>query len=103
MKISREDWGRVLEKARDITEAAKPPADPMHEVHLEGMMTLLDELEVKYGRRSQIIATRADYLEDRSRRLELYQQALDLAKECHDVNEINEILDSINHLDDDDD
>ena len=59
---------------------------------------LLDELEAKYGPQSQILATRADYLEDFSERRTLYSQALDLAKKSHDTQEIAEIMDSIKHL-----
>jgi hypothetical protein len=47
MKISRQDWERVIEKACDIANATENEGDPMFGVHLEGMMTLLDELEAK--------------------------------------------------------
>lgn len=97
MKISGEDWGRVVEKAREVTEASKPPPDPMYEVHREGMITLLDELEAKYGPQSKILATRADYLDSRSQRRALYLQALDLAKKCNDADKIKEIIDSLAH------
>lgn len=102
MKISREDWDRVVKKAHEVTEAAETSEDPMYEVHREGMMTLLDELEAKYGPQSQILATRADYLDDLAERRRLYHEALDLARKCHDADEVSEILDSIRHLENDD-
>jgi hypothetical protein len=98
MKISREDWERVIEKACDIANATENDGDPMHAVHLEAMMALLDELEAKYGPQSRILATRADYLEGFPERRALYEQALDLAKKADDVEEIEEIMDSINQL-----
>lgn len=98
MKISRQDWERVIEKACDIANAAENDGDPMYEVHVESMMALLDELAAKYGPQSKILATRADYLESFSNRRALYEQALDLAKKVHDMKEIKEIQDSINQL-----
>jgi hypothetical protein len=68
MKIHRDDWKRVLEKACDIANATETEDDPMYEVYREAMMTLLDELESRYGRQSRILATRADYLESASDR-----------------------------------
>ncbi|MDH5669965.1 MAG: hypothetical protein OEY86_18340 [Nitrospira sp.] len=98
MKISRQDWERVIEKACDIANATESDGDPVYEVHVESMMALLDELTAKYGPQSQILATRADYLESFSERRALYEQALDLAKKAHDMKEIEEIQDSINQL-----
>ena len=80
MKIHRDDWERVLEKACDIANAAETEDDPMYEVHLEGMMTLLDELESRYGCQSRILATRADYLENTSDRRALGQGCGDLQR-----------------------
>jgi hypothetical protein len=70
----------------------------MYEVHVEGMMALLDELEAKYGQQSRILATRADYLESFPERRALYEQALDLARKAHDGQAIEEILDSMSEL-----
>lgn len=99
MKISSQDWERVIDKACDIANATENEEDPMFAVHLEGMMTLLDELEANYGPQSQILATRADYVDDFSERRTLYQQAFDLAKKAEDTKEIEEIMDSIKQLD----
>jgi hypothetical protein len=49
MKIHRRDREQVAEKVCDIANATETDADPMYAVHVEGMMRLLDELEVKYG------------------------------------------------------
>jgi hypothetical protein len=98
MKISRQDWEGVLEKACDIANATENDGDPIYEVHVESMMGLLDELEAKYGPQSKILATRADYLESFSERRALYDQALGLAKTARDTKEIEEIQDSINQL-----
>jgi hypothetical protein len=99
MKILREDWERVFDKACDIANATEEAADPMYAVHLEGMMRLLDELERKYGQQSRILATRADYLESFSERRALYERALELATNAHDTGEMEEIMDSLNRLD----
>jgi hypothetical protein len=98
MKICRADWERVLEIAYDIANATESNADPMLAVHVDRMMILLDELEAKYGPQSQILATLADYLDDVGERRLLYEQALDLARKAEDTNEIEEIMDSINEL-----
>lgn len=98
MKICRQDWESVIEKACDIANATENDGDPMYAVHVEGMMVLLDELAAKYGPQSRILATRADYLESFSERRALYEQALDLARMAHDMKEIEEIQDSINKL-----
>jgi len=98
MKISREDWERVIEKACDIVNATESDSDPMYAVHVEGMMALLDKLEAKYGPQSRILAARADYMESFPERRALYEQALGLARKAHDVEEIEEIMDSINQL-----
>jgi hypothetical protein len=98
MKIRRQDWDRVIEKACDIANATKTDADPMYAVQVEGMMRLLDELEAKYGPQSRILATRADYLDSFSERRALYEQALELARDAHDTEETEEIMDSINQL-----
>jgi hypothetical protein len=79
VKICRQDWEQVIEKACDIANATKDEDDPMYEVHVESMMRLLDELEATYGPQSRILATRADYVESSSERRALYVQALDLA------------------------
>jgi len=98
MKIHRDDWERVLEKACDIANATETEDDPMYEVHLEGMMTLLDELESQHGCQSRILATRADYLENTSDRRALYEQALDVAVKDGGTEEIEEIQDSLEQL-----
>src|ERR1035441_43591 len=98
MKILRHDWERVVEKACVIANATENDRDPMFEVHVAGMMTHLDELEAKYGPQSRILATRADYLDSVSERRALYEQALELARQAGDTEEIEEIMDSINQL-----
>ncbi len=99
MKISRKDWGRVHQKACDIANASESDDTGMITVHTKSMMEILDELEAKYGPRSQILATRADYLEDVSERRSLYLRALDLARIAQDPKEIELITDSIQQLD----
>ena len=101
MSICRQDWERVVEKAAQITNATETGGDPMYEVHLEAMMTLLDELEAKYGPKPAILATRADYSHEFSQKRTLFKQALDLARQEQDTEEIEEILDSISQLDED--
>jgi len=98
MNLSRHDWERVTQKACEIANATEKEADPMFGVHIEGMMTLLDELEAKYGPQSQILATRADYLDGVLERRRLYEQALHLAEQAHDTKEIEEIMDSLKQL-----
>ena len=100
MKIPRERWERVIEKACEIANATEHDDDPMYEVHVQSMMTLLDELETEYGPQSRILATRADYMENVSEQRALYAQALDLATKANDANEIEKIMDSINQLGD---
>lgn len=98
MRICRQEWERVIEKACDIANTTTDEDDPMYAMHVESMMRLLDELEAKYGPQSRILATRADYIESSSERRALYAQALDLARKAQDVDEIEEITDSIHQL-----
>jgi hypothetical protein len=98
MKICRQDWERVVEKACAVANATENDGDPMFEVHVAGLVTLLDELEAKYGPQSRILATRADYLDSVSERRVLYERALELARKAGDTEEIEEIMDSINQL-----
>jgi hypothetical protein len=98
MRIPRQDWERVIEKGCDIANATESDGDPMYAIHVEAMLTLLDELQAKYGPQSRILATRADYTESLAERRALYEEALDLARKARDVEEIEEIMDSINQL-----
>ncbi len=54
MKISHQDWERVIAKACDIVNATEGEGDPRYAFHVEGMMALLDELEAKCGCQSRI-------------------------------------------------
>jgi hypothetical protein len=101
MKISREDWSQVREKASEILNASEADDRTMVEVHTNGLMEILADLEGKYGRIPAILATRADFLDDYAERKALYLEALDLAIRAGDGDEILEIKDSMEMMEQD--
>jgi hypothetical protein len=101
MKIPREDWDRVHEAALLIVNASEADDRTMVEVHTNGMMEILADLEGKYGRIPAILATRADFLDDYAERKALYLEALDLAIRAGDEDEILEIKDSMEMMEQD--
>ena len=98
--ITKDAWGRVLEKACDIANAATADDDVLLEVHTARMLELLDEMELEFGMHSKILDTRADYLEDPEQRRDLYLRALALARQADDSDEVDTILESLKNLED---
>lgn len=93
--LTKEAWSHVMEKACDIANAVMRDDDVMVEVYTVQMLKLLDEMEEEYGNHTQLLATRADYLENDEERRALFEKALVLAKERGDQAEVDEILDSL--------
>ena len=98
-RIAKLDWDRVHELACEIANATSQDDNVLAESKTEILMCVLKELEAKYGARSRITATIADYAED-GRQLSLYREALSQAKAEGDVENENLILDSLAEIDD---
>ena len=96
--ISKSAWNRVHEKACDVANGARSDNDPMYEFYREQMLEILDELETEFGAQSQILDTRADYIDDPHERRRLYTSALELARAQNDEDEIKVVLQSIRNL-----
>jgi hypothetical protein len=99
--ITKEAWERVIEKACDIANATRTEADPMYDVFREQMLEILDEIEAEFGVHSEILDSRADYLDDPVERRRLYMMALGLAREQKDLDQVEVVLQSLLDLDDD--
>ena len=100
--ISTDDWDAVHDLALKIANAE---AGANANVYTNQLLHYLDELEVKYGVLPSILATRADYVEDRAEAGRLLRQAYLVAEAAHDTSNMKEIADSLKelHLEDMDD
>jgi hypothetical protein len=98
--ITKKAWHGIHLKACDIGNAIMNEDETMRTIFIQQMHEMLDDLERQFGTHPQIMATRADFLDDREERLRLYEAALKLARERGDSFEVVEILDSLEHLDD---
>ena len=74
--ISTEEWDRVHAAAVDIVNATVVEDDVLCAHHTQRLLDILDELEVTYGRIPSILDTRADYTDDPSVAISLYEEAL---------------------------
>ena len=74
--ISTEEWDRVHEAAVDIVNASAVDDDVLCAHHTQRLLDILDELEVIYGRIPSILDTRADYTDEPSVAIALYEEAL---------------------------
>ena len=74
--ISTEDWDRVHVAAVDIVNASAVEDDVLCAHHTQRLLDILDELELTYGRIPSILDTRADYTDDPSEAIALYEEAL---------------------------
>jgi hypothetical protein len=93
--ISQQDWDLVHELAVDVVNAADDDRD-QHRHHL---LQYLDELEVRYGPRPSILATRADYLDDNDPlREELLRNAHALAESIGDERNLLYVAESLVEL-----
>lgn len=93
--LTKEAWSKVHLAALDVTNAMLRNDSLMADVYRSHLLGVLDELEAEFGKHSQILATKADFLMNPSERKVLYKQALDLAETKGDEHEIEEILDSL--------
>jgi len=97
-KITAEAWSRVHEKALNIVNASRRDDFLMVDVFTEQMLELLTELDETFGPSPILMATRADYLQDKLERKNLYEAALSLARSQGDNDEVLEISDSLQSL-----
>ena len=97
--ITKEAWAKLHQKACDLANAVISGDTVMADVHQDYLFEILDDLETEFGIHPEIIATRADYVDDESERRRLYLLALELAQERGDSFEKREILDSLRKLD----
>jgi hypothetical protein len=92
--IAKSDWDCVHELACEIANATTQEDDVLTESKTEALMSLLKDLEAKYGTCSRITATVADYA-DEGRRLSLYREALSQAKAEGDAENVKIVLESL--------
>lgn len=74
--ISTEEWDRVHEVAVDIVNASAIRDDVLCAHHTQRLFDILDALETIHGRIPSILDTRADYTDDPTVAIALYEEAL---------------------------
>lgn len=94
-RIAKADWDRVHELACEIVNAFSVNDDVLAASKREALMSVLQELELKYGPCSTITATVADFTEEEGERSRLYQKALRQVKAEGDAEGERLILESI--------
>ena len=94
--ISRGDWEMVHQCAVDIATAADD--DVASQQSTRRLLQMLERLEHRYGPLPSILATRADYTEDASGRLALYQAAYDVASSREDARNLVWVASSLAEL-----
>jgi hypothetical protein len=77
--ISTEEWDRVHTVAVDIVNASAIEDAVLCAHHTERLFDILDELEAIYGRIPSILDTRADYTDDPTVAITLYEEALSVS------------------------
>ena len=92
--ISSEDWDRLHDLALKIVNAP----DDEDQVWLDELFRCLAQLREKYGEKASLLATEADYLEDRKDAERLFLKAFDIAISAGDADNISEIALSIADL-----
>ncbi len=100
-RITKEAWDRVHEKACDFANAVIADDDVLSEVYRSQILEIMDDLQNEFGLHPEILDTRADFLDDPVERRKLYNKALNLARDRQDPEEIETILKSLRHLDED--
>ena len=73
--ISTEDWDRVHELALQVVNATTGDDEEASAAATRQILTLLDDLERKYGPLPSLLATRADYVETPSERQHWWEAA----------------------------
>lgn len=79
--ISTEEWDRVHAVAVDIVNASAIEDEVLCAHHTERLFDILDGLEAIYGRVPSILDTRADYTDDPTVAIALYEEALSVSEE----------------------
>jgi hypothetical protein len=93
--ISTDDWDTVHELSLKIVNAE---AEAEANIYTRQLLQYLDELDAKYGGLPSILATRSDYLMDRTEREALLIQAYILAEALNDTLNMKETEDSVAEL-----
>jgi hypothetical protein len=77
--FTAEEWSCVSEAARAVLNATFAEDDVLHASRFEELRCVLSELRGKYGQHPALLETEADFTEDPSTRVELYEQAKQFA------------------------
>jgi len=93
--ITDADWDRVKELAVAIVNATQDDEEGGGEAETLALMGCLDGLEAKYGPLPSILATRADFLDDPERAVELLERAYGMATGQKDARNRLYIADSL--------
>jgi len=79
--ISTDDWDRVHEAVVDIVNASAIEDDVLCAHYTERLFDILDQLESIYGRIPSVLDTRADFTDDPTVAIALYEEALTVSRD----------------------
>lgn len=96
--ISTKDWDRVKERAAKIATAVCSDKTAQAKKETKALLALLDHLQERYGELPSILATRADYVANRSESLRLLKKAYALADKAKDKANLTYIASSLAEL-----
>ena len=97
--IKSSDWDRIRGYAVDIANASGVSDNNIiYERRRRAMLSFLNKLEVSYGERADLLATKADYVKNIWYRLRLLEKALELALVQRDRKNIAMIRKDINEM-----
>ncbi|MEM1443605.1 MAG: hypothetical protein AAGF67_14765 [Verrucomicrobiota bacterium] len=96
--IDPKDWEVISEIACDIVNAEMIEDDILTNSYTLRMLDTLNGFRKRYGDHPALLATIGDYLESPAERKRYYHRALQIARETNDLEEVDEILDSLRQL-----
>ena len=82
--ISQSDWEGITEIAFRLADALLREDRQAETEERDALLTALDVLQDKYGDRPSILASRAEFLDDKNESIALYEKAYSLADETND-------------------
>lgn len=95
--LSKDEWTKVRDYAQRIVLCPEQEKEPCRLLH-KSFFSYLTRLEKKYGRHQVILATKADFLAQPQRRVQIYREAYQKARICNDAKNCMLIASSMSGL-----
>ena len=96
--LTKDAWDLIKQPAVDLVNAIVAEDTVLEEIHRNTLFDTLDKIEGEFGSHPQLLATRADFLDDYTERKNLYNEALFLVEQTSNQVEVLEIQDSLKEL-----